>query len=61
MHDHGIQPFDEPGTGAGLYTADQAAVMAMAIVTQVHAAATGLEGLAEHLLVLEEHGYADRR
>ncbi|MER7813470.1 hypothetical protein [Streptomyces sp900116325] len=60
MEDHRTQPFDGQGTGAGLYTADQAAVMAMAIVTQVHAAATGLEGLAEHLLVLEEHGYAGR-
>ncbi|MFF0049144.1 hypothetical protein [Streptomyces sp. NPDC005498] len=48
------------GAGTGLYTADQAALAATALVSQIHTATAELTGLAEHLLVLQERGYADR-
>ncbi|MFE7713153.1 hypothetical protein ACFU6I_47255 [Streptomyces sp. NPDC057486] len=42
---------------ADIYTADQAAVVVTALVSQIYATAAEL---AEHLLVLQEHRYADR-
>ncbi|MFE4654587.1 hypothetical protein [Streptomyces sp. NPDC056707] len=43
--------FGADGTGRGLYTADQAAVVATALVSQIYAAAAAMDALAEHLLV----------
>jgi hypothetical protein len=58
--EHGAGPYSVDGAGPALYTADQAAVVAAALVSQLHGAADALAGLAEHLLVLTEHGYADQ-
>ncbi|WP_327123052.1 hypothetical protein [Streptomyces sp. NBC_01727] len=44
-------PFGVEGAGPGLYTADQAAVVATALVSQIYAAAAATVALAEHLLV----------
>ncbi|MET7860068.1 hypothetical protein ABZS81_23215 [Streptomyces sp. NPDC005318] len=60
LNEHGTGPLGVDGAGTGHYTADQAAVVVTALVSQIYAAATELAGLAEHLLVLQEHGNADR-
>lgn len=60
FNDHGTGSLGVDGAGTGLYTSGQAAAVATALVSQIHAAAAELAGLAEHLLVLQEHGYADR-
>ncbi|MDX3772405.1 MULTISPECIES: hypothetical protein [unclassified Streptomyces] len=59
---HAVEPLNAHGTGptTGLYTADQAAAVVTALVSQIHTAAAELAGLAEHLLALQEHRYADR-
>ncbi|MFC8238689.1 hypothetical protein [Streptomyces sp. NPDC057284] len=59
-NEHGTGPLGVDGAGTGLYTADQAALAATALVSQIHTATAELTGLAEHLLVLQERGYADR-
>ncbi|WP_327241121.1 hypothetical protein [Streptomyces sp. NBC_01320] len=59
LNEHGTGPLGADGAGTGLYTADRAAVVATALVSQIHAAAAELAGLAEHLLVLQEHRYPD--
>ncbi|MGW1093399.1 hypothetical protein ACWD4L_46365 [Streptomyces sp. NPDC002596] len=51
------RPLPQP---ADIYTADQAAVVVTALVSQIYATAAELAELAEHLLVLQEHRYADR-
>ncbi|MFE4923248.1 hypothetical protein [Streptomyces sp. NPDC056661] len=43
--------FGADGARPGLYTADQAAVVATALVSQIYAAAAAMDALAEHLLV----------
>jgi hypothetical protein len=43
----------------GLYTSGQAAMVAAALVSQACSAMAELARLAEHLLVLQEHGHAD--
>ncbi|WP_406468859.1 hypothetical protein [Streptomyces sp. NBC_01594] len=48
------------GAETGRYTADQAAVVVTPLVSQIYAAAAEMAGLAEYLLVLQEHQYADR-
>ncbi|WP_331749159.1 hypothetical protein OG520_43170 (plasmid) [Streptomyces sp. NBC_00984] len=53
LNEHGI------GSGTGLYTADQAAVVVTPLVAQIYAAAAELAGLAEHLLALQKHRYTD--
>ncbi|MGW1108542.1 hypothetical protein [Streptomyces sp. NPDC002540] len=60
LNEHGTGPLGVDGVGTGLYTSGQAAVVATALVSQIHAAAAELAGLAEHLLVLKKHGYAQR-
>ncbi|WSA72820.1 hypothetical protein OG930_40780 [Streptomyces sp. NBC_01799] len=60
LNEHGTAPRGVDGAGTGRYTADQAAVVVTALVSQIYSAAAGLAGLAEHLLVLQEHRYADR-
>jgi len=59
---HAVEPLNEPGTGPGtdLYTADHAAVMVAALVSQIYTAAAEMAGLVEHLLALHEHRFADR-
>ncbi|WP_328624153.1 hypothetical protein OHA88_03410 [Streptomyces sp. NBC_00353] len=60
-HDkHGTGPLGTDGAATDRYTADQAAVVVTPLVSQIYAAAAELAGLAEHLLVLQEHQYADR-
>ncbi|WP_328886127.1 hypothetical protein [Streptomyces sp. NBC_00316] len=60
---HALEPLNEHGTaallgvdraGTGLYTAEQAALAATALVSQIHTATAELVGLAEHLLVLHD-------
>ncbi|MFV5998124.1 hypothetical protein ACNPQM_38570 [Streptomyces sp. NPDC056231] len=53
---HAVEPLNEHGTS--LYSADQAAVVVTALVSQIYTAAAELAGLAEHLLALQEHRYA---
>ncbi|WP_158716115.1 hypothetical protein [Streptomyces sp. NRRL B-24720] len=60
LSEHGMGPLGVDGAGPGRYTTDHAALAVAAFVSQVHAAKAELAGLAEHLLVLQEHGYADR-
>jgi hypothetical protein len=60
LDEHGTGPLGVDGAGTGLYTAGQAAVVVTTLVSQIYGAAAELAGLAEHLLVLQEHRYADR-
>ncbi|MFB9573989.1 hypothetical protein [Streptomyces yanii] len=48
------------GAGTVRYIADQAAVVVTPLVSRIYAAAAELAGLAEHLLALQGHRYADR-
>ncbi|WP_406433822.1 hypothetical protein [Streptomyces sp. NBC_01589] len=59
---HAVEPLNEHGRGPGpgLYTANQAAVVVTALVSQIYTATAETAGLAEHLLALQEHRYADR-
>lgn len=59
---HAVEPLNERATEpvTGLYTADQAAAVVTSLVSQIYTAAAELAGLAEHLLALQEHRYADR-
>ncbi|MFE4961162.1 hypothetical protein ACFRCW_46610 [Streptomyces sp. NPDC056653] len=60
LDEHGTVPLGMDGAETGRYTADQAAVVVTPLVSQIYAAAAELAGLAEHLLVLHKHQYADR-
>ncbi|WP_326607578.1 hypothetical protein OG930_39355 [Streptomyces sp. NBC_01799] len=59
LNEQRTAPLRGDGAGTGRYTADQAAVVVTALVSQICGAAAGLAGLAEHLLVLQERRYAD--
>ncbi|MFE5097995.1 hypothetical protein ACFRCI_49220 [Streptomyces sp. NPDC056638] len=60
LDEHGTRPLGVDAAGMGLYTSGQAAMVAAALVSQIHSTVAELAGLAEHLLVLPEHVNADR-